>query len=240
MNKPLEIVSQFRVSENDKMALRHLPFTPYLISHRNREITKDWLLRRQEDLDINFGYFISLSFYKQTDNPVIQYLDNHHIRKVILDFFYPHAKPKNRIRLWFFVEQHKSGKLHLHFLMEKVDWNSWFAKGNRKLILHKKTLNNIIGNKFDIEDVGTQALTNHLKEWINKLGRGKKSTKIKSIGEVEQRVHYLNKSLNSFSLPDIEEFNNWEHIDYENSDLGDDDSISIKGKSNERNKSIQV
>ena len=105
------------------------------------------------------------------------------------------------------------------------------------MILHKRTLNNIIGNKFDIEDVGTQALTNHLKEWVNKLGRGKKSTKIESIGEVEQRVHYLNKSLDYPSLPDIEDFNNWEHIDVENSDLSDK-SISIKGKSNERNKSF--
>ena len=237
MIKPLEIVSQHRGSEKVEMALRHLPFTPYSTSQRDREITEKWLLERMNDLDINFGYFFSLSFYKQTDNPIIQYLDNHHIRKVILDYFYPHAKPKNRIRLWFFVEQHKSGKLHLHSLMEKVDWFSWFARGNRKLILHKKTLNNIIENKFDIEDVGTQALTNHLKEWINKLGRGKKSTKIKSIGEVEQRVHYLNKSLDSLSLPNIENFNKWEHIDFQNSDL-EDKSISIKGKSNERNKSI--
>ena len=41
-----------------------------------------------------------------------------------------------------------------------------------------------------------------------------------------------------YKLP--ENIDDWEHIDYENSDLGDDDSISIKGKSNERNKSIQV
>ena len=61
-------------------------------------------------------------FGQAVDNPVIQYLDNQHIRKVILDFLYPHKKPKNRIRLWFFVEQHKNQKLHIHFLIEQVDY----------------------------------------------------------------------------------------------------------------------
>lgn len=226
MNKPLEIVSQFRVSENDKMALRHLPFTPYLISHRNREITKDWLLRRQEDLDINFGYFISLSFYKQTDNPVIQYLDNHHIRKVILDFFYPHAKPKNRIRLWFFVEQHKSRKLHLHFLMEQVDYEWWLGSRNRKIILHKNTLSKIISNEYSMKDVFTESLTNHLKEWVNKLGRGKKSTKIKPALEVNKRIHYVNKSLDNWN------FDKWQHIDYENSDFREQTKKQMELKHN--------
>ena len=237
MTKSIEIVSDVKCYKNKKMALWDLQNRDLFTSTKNRHITHDWLMRKTEEDNFNFGYFITLTFYKQTKNPVVSYLDNKHLKKVILDFFYPHGKPKNRIRLWFFVEQHKSKKLHIHFLMEKVDWNSWFAKGNRKLILHKRTLNNIIGNKFDIEDVGTQALTNHLKEWVNKLGRGKKSTKIESIGEVEQRVHYLNKSLDYSSLPDIEDFNNWEHIDVENSDLSDK-SISIKGKSNERNKSF--
>ena len=226
MNKPLEIVSQFRVSENDKMALRHLPFTPYLISHRNREITKDWLLRRQEDLDINFGYFISLSFYKQTDNPVIQYLDNHHIRKVILDFFYPHAKPKNRIRLWFFVEQHKSKKLHIHFLMEQVDYEWWLGSRNRKIILHKNTLSKIISNEYSMNDVFTESLTNHLKEWVNKLGRGKKSTKIKPALEVNKRIHYVNKSLDNWN------FDKWQHIDYENSDFREQTKNQMELKHN--------
>ena len=97
--------------------------------------------------------------------------------------------------------------------MEGIDGITWMSKNNRKIILHKKTLYDIIANDFSMDDVITEALTNHLKEWVNKLGRGKKSTKVKYIGDFDRRVHYVNKSLTNL------DFNNWEHIDYENSDL---------------------
>ena len=54
---------------------------------------------------------------------------------------------------------------------------------------------------------------NHLKTYIKKLGNGKKSTNFKKIGEVKTRVNYVNKSLETF------DFDGWEHIDFENSDL---------------------
>ena len=97
--------------------------------------------------------------------------------------------------------------------MEGIDGLSWMTENNRKVSLSKRTLFNIVSRDFSMDDVITEALTNHLKSWVNKLGQGKKSTKFKCIGNTCQRVHYVNKSLTNL------DFNNWEHIDYENSDL---------------------
>ena len=211
--KPIEIVSQDKVLELTNLSPCHFKNTELKEQSTNRDVTEEWLNRKIEDMDLKFHYFITLSFYKGNKSAINQYLDNEHIKKVILDFFYPNNKPKNRIRLWFFVEQHKNKKLHIHFLMEGIDGITWMSKNNRKIILHKKTLYDIIANDFSMDDVITEALTNHLKEWVNKLGRGKKSTKVKYIGDFDRRVHYVNKSLTNL------DFNNWEHIDYENSDL---------------------
>ena len=213
--KPLDIVYHNKGLEDVEMSLWHLQNTENISFNKERKITQEWLMRKAEQMELNFGYFITLSFYKQTDNPITQYLDNQHIRKVILDFLYPHKKPKNRIRLWFFIEQHKNGLLHLHFLMEKVDYLSWLSGRNRKIILHKTTLFNVISNEYSLEDLFIEALTNHLKEWVNKLGRGRKSTKIKHLGKMEKRIHYLNKSLDLNNL----DFDKWQHIDFENSDI---------------------
>ena len=215
ITRPTEILSINQSLENTDLALWHLQKEAKYKSSKKREKTEDWLLKEVDEMDLNFGYWITLSFYSQVDNPVIQYLDNQHIRKVILDFLYPHKKPKNRIRLWFFIEQHKSGLLHLHFLMEKVDYLSWLSGRNRKIILHKTTLFNVISNEYSLEDLFIEALTNHLKEWVNKLGRGRKSTKIKHLGKMEKRIHYLNKSLDFNNL----DFDKWQHIDFENSDI---------------------
>ena len=130
------------------------------------------------------------------------------------------------IRLWFFVEQHKSKKLHLHFLMEQVDYEWWLGSRNRKIILHKNTLSKIISNEYSMNDVFTESLTNHLKEWVNKLGRGKKSTKIKPALEVNKRIHYVNKSLDNWN------FDKWQHIDYENSDFREQTKNQMELKHN--------
>ena len=99
--------------------------------------------------------------------------------------------------------------------MEGVNGLNWLSKNNRKIILHKKTLLNVIANDYCIDDLITEGLTNHLKSWVNKLGQGKKSTKFKEIGNNYKRVNYINKSLDFHNL----DFDGWEHIDYENSDL---------------------
>ena len=226
IKEPTEILCINQGLENKDLSLWHLRKSKYKSINKKRIITQDWLMREVDEMNLNFGYWITLSFYSQVDNPVIQYIDNHHIRKVILDFLYPNKKPKNHTRLWFFVEQHKSKKLHIHFLMEQVDYEWWLGSRNRKIILHKNTLSKIISNEYSMNDVFTESLTNHLKEWVNKLGRGKKSTKILPALEVNKRVHYVNKSLDNWN------FDKWQHIDYENSDFREQTKNQMELKHN--------
>ena len=178
-----------------------------------RRKTEDWLRNVMEDKSINFRYFITLTFYKAQTNLINQYLDNKHIKKVILDFFYPNKKPNNRIRVWFFVERHQEGTLHLHLLMEGIDGLTWLMKNNRKISLSKKTLFDIVANDYSMDDVITEALTNHLQTYILRLGKSQQSVDCRSIGNIQKRVHYVNKQLGSIN------FDAWEHIDFENSDL---------------------
>jgi len=178
-----------------------------------RRKTEDWLRNVMEDKSINFRYFITLTFYKAQTNLINQYLDNKHIKKVILDFFYPNKKPNNRVRVWFFVERHQEGTLHLHLLMEGLDGLTWLMTNNRKISLSKKTLFDIVANDYSMDDVITEALTNHLQTYILRLGKSQQSVDCRSIGNIQKRVHYVNKQLGSIN------FDAWEHIDFENSDL---------------------
>ena len=178
-----------------------------------RKATEEWLEEVIRTKNIKFRYFISLSFNKAQANEINQYLDNQHIKKVILDFFYPNKKPDNRIRIWFFVERHKSGLLHLHLLMEGMNGLEWLSHRSRRITLRKSTLFNIISRDFSMDDVLTEALTNHLQRYIRRLGTGKQSVDLRGTGNIKERVQYVNKSLCSLN------FNKWEHIDFQNSDL---------------------
>lgn len=178
-----------------------------------RKTTVEWLEEVIEEQNLKFRYFLTLSFNKAQSSTINQYLDNRHIKKVLIDFFYPNKKPKNRIRFWFFVERHQSGYLHLHILMEGINGIAWLEKNNRKITIRKSTLMDIVCRDFSMEDIITEALTNHLQSYIKRLGRGKQSVDMRRIGNIQQRVQYVNKSLNSL------DFNNWEHIDFINSDL---------------------
>ena len=86
-------------------------------------------------------------------------------------------------------------------------------KNNRKITIRKSTLFSMISDDYVIDDVIVEALTNHLKTHIKKLGEGKKSTNFKKIGDFSTRVHYVNKSIEKL------DFDGWEHIDFQNSDL---------------------
>ena len=78
----------------------------------------------------------------------------------------------------------------------------------------KNTLFGIIADDdYHLDDVMSECLTNHLKTYVKKLGDGKKSTNHKKIGDFETRLHYVNKSLLKY------DFDGWEHIDIQNSDL---------------------
>ena len=179
-----------------------------------RKATEEWLEDVIDREGIRFRYFITLSFNKAQTSIFNQYADNQHIKKVILDFFYPNGKkPSNRIKLWFFAERHLSGYLHLHILMEGIDGLKWMTKNNRKITLSKKTLFNIVARDYSMDEVITETLTNHLQTYIKRLGKGKQSCDVRKIGNIHKRVHYVNKSLSSF------DFDKWEHIDFQNSDL---------------------
>ena len=181
---------------------------------RNRKVTEDWLIRKIKTNNLQFKFFLTLSFFKGNQSIITQNLDNKHIKKVILDFFYPHKKPQDRIRLWMFQERHKeSQNLHLHILMESIDGLTWLMKNNRKIILQKKTLFAMVADDYIMDDVIIESLTNHIKNYVRKSGHGKQSTKFKRIGDFSTRVHYVNKSIENL------DFDGWDHIDFENSDL---------------------
>ena len=178
-----------------------------------RKITEAWLKGIVKEREFKFRYSLTLSFYKPQRCVINQYLDNKHIKKVILDFFYPNNKPKNRIRLWLFVEKHKDGDLHLHILMEGMDKMEWLSKRNRKITIRKTTILDVIQGNYSIREIMLESLAYHLKAYILRLGKGKQSFNAKDIGEVDWRIEYLNKSLDSW------DFNGWEHLDVENSDM---------------------
>ena len=178
-----------------------------------RIATEEWLQGIIDKEDLRFRYFLTLSFNRGQTSEINQYLDNKHIKKVILDFFYPNKKPDKRIRIWFFLERHLSGKLHLHILLESMDGLSWLLSNNRKVTLKKSTIYQILCDDISIDDLITETLTNHLQAYILKLGKGKQAVDIRKIGDIKKRVQYINKSLTSI------DFDGWRHIDFENSDL---------------------
>ena len=178
-----------------------------------RKTTEAWLKGLAKERGFKFRYFLTLSFYKPQRCIINQYLDNEHIKKVILDFFYPNKKPKNRIRFWLFVEKHKDGDLHLHVLMEGMDEMEWLSKRNRKIEIRKSTLLDVVQGDYSIGKIMLESLAHHMKRWVFRLGHGKQSFNAKDIGVVDWRIEYLNKSLDSW------DFNGWEHIDWENSDM---------------------
>ena len=178
-----------------------------------RKTTEAWLKGLAKERGFKFRYFLTLSFYKPQRCIINQYLDNEHIKKVILDFFYPNKKPKNRIRFWLFVEKHKDGDLHLHVLMEGMDEMEWLSKRNRKISIRKTTILDAIQGKQSIGEMMLESLAHHMKRWVFRLGHGKQSFNAKDIGVVDWRIEYLNKSLDSW------DFNGWEHIDVRNSDM---------------------
>ena len=178
-----------------------------------RKTTETWLKGLAKERGFKFRHFLTLSFYKPQQWVVNQYLDNEHIKKVIVDFFYPNKKPKDRIRFWLFVEQHKDGDLHLHILMEGMDEMEWLSKRNRKITMRKTTLLSVVQGNYSITDIMLESLAHHMKTYILRLGKGKQSFKAKDVGIMDWRIEYLNKSLDSW------DFNGWEHLDVENSDM---------------------
>ena len=76
MTNSTQILSVIKDKKKTEMGLWDLGNPSYLSSNKERKITQDWLMRKIEEDDFNFGYFITLSFYKQTKKTINSYLDN--------------------------------------------------------------------------------------------------------------------------------------------------------------------
>ena len=207
-----------------------------------RSTTESWLKYMVQHDNIRFKDFFTISFHKPTNDVVKQYLQIKHIKNVILDFLYKNSRPENRVRIWFFVEKEGmffrqgkngdlevmyGGDLHIHFLIENIeDPVRWFRKKSRNItIKNKRLLQFHLREPVDIDgkdkplrplslqDLMNEALINHLKNKIVEMPRSKDGIIRKQIGDIRKRLHYVNKSLSSV------EFDKWEHIDFEHSDI---------------------
>jgi len=168
--------------------------------------------------DIDFRYFMTLSYYSPVYTMGDMVKEHKHIKNVILKYFYNNI-PKDRMRLWFFMERHSSFAYHSHILIEGID------DIIRNRFGYDSTVNsNIILHTTDkMDSMILDGLERHLKKYVKRLGTGGDAVDIRDIGDIEKRLGYVNKEMRA-GIQDIAqegwtEKGLWDHIDIQNSDM---------------------
>ena len=181
-------------------------------------LTVQFLSECIKSQDIDFKFFMTLSYYSPVYTMCDIVKEQKHIKNVILKYFYNNI-PKDRMRLWFFMERHSSLAYHSHILIEGID------DIIRNRFGYDSTVNsNIILHTTDkMDSVILDGLERHMKKYVKRLGTGGDAVDIRDIGDIEKRLGYVNKEMRN-GIRDIAQEGRtekglWDHIDIQNSDM---------------------
>lgn len=181
-------------------------------------LTVQYLQQCINSHDIDFKYFMTLSYYSPVYTMGDMVKEHKHIKNVILKYFYNNI-PKDRKRLWFFMERHSSNAYHSHVLIEGIDdlirnRFGYDSTTNSNIILHT-------ADKMD--SVILDGLERHMRKHVKRLGRGSDAVDIRCVGDIEKRLGYVNKEMRNgirdIALQGWTEKGLWDHIDIYNSDM---------------------
>ena len=181
-------------------------------------LTVQFLSECIKSQDIDFKFFMTLSYYSPVYTMCDIVKEQKHIKNVILKYFYNNI-PKDRMRLWFFMERHRSHAYHSHILIEGINdlirnRFGYDSTANSNIILHTT-------DKMD--SVILDGLERHLKKHVKRLGTGGDAVDIRDIGDIEKRLGYVNKEMRNgirdIALEGWTEKGLWDHIDIYNSDM---------------------
>lgn len=189
------------------------------------DVTVQFLQSKIESQDIQFKYFITLSYYVSIDDMTYMIKTHKHVKKVILKYLYNNI-PKDRIRIWFFMETHKSGSYHSHILMEGLDDRIRMRYCNRNNIFFTPTgsTDNIIKyTDGNLDEEIMDGLRAHLQENVDTLGKGSGAVDIRDVGDIDRRLGYVNKEMrygiNEMSMRGYSDKGLYDHIDIDNCDM---------------------
>jgi hypothetical protein len=187
------------------------------------DVTVQFLKERIVEQDIQFKYFITMSYYSPVYTIGDMIKENKHVKMVMLKYFYNNI-PTNKIRIWFFIEKHASSAYHSHILMEGLDDRIRMRYCERNSILFIPNTDNIIMNTDeDLDEEIMDGLRVHLQEKVKRLGKGSGSLDIRDAGEIDRRLGYVNKTMRSgiseLALEGYTDKGLWDHIDWMNSDM---------------------
>jgi hypothetical protein len=189
------------------------------------DVTVQFLKERIAEQDIQFKYFITMSYYSPVYTIGDMIKENKHVKMVMLKYFYNNI-PNNKIRIWFFIEKHASSAYHSHILMEGLDdrIRDRYCERNSILFIPTGSTDNII--KYTDEDLDEEIMDGlrvHLQKKVQRLGKGSGSLDIRDAGEIDRRLGYVNKTMRSgiseFALEGYTDKGLWDHIDWMNSDM---------------------